>query len=101
MTRPVGAVDQQDVLPSVRVIVDERAPRSKRFRQELAAVRTVVVAKCQPAAGGDVNELESRCGVRLANDVGSQRREAKAGTTARQKVTAIHCSGLIKPCWSA
>ncbi len=45
--RPVHAVDQQNVRPAIRVVVDERAARSHRLGQQLAAVAAVVVRELQ------------------------------------------------------
>ena len=47
VTGPVHAVDQQDVLPAVGVVVEKRAARAERLRQQLAAVRAAVVRELQ------------------------------------------------------
>ena len=57
---PVHAVDEQDVLPAVGVVVEERAAGAERFGQQLAAVRAVVVPELHAGRGGDVDEAESR-----------------------------------------
>ena len=48
MTGPVHAVDEQDVLPAVVVVVEERAAGAERLGQQLAAVGAVVVTERQP-----------------------------------------------------
>ena len=44
---PVHAVDEQDVLPAVGVVVEERAAGAERLGQQLAAVGAAVVAELQ------------------------------------------------------
>ena len=45
VTRPVHAIDKQDVLPSVAVIVEESAARAERFRKKFASIGATVVQK--------------------------------------------------------
>ena len=45
VTGPVHAVDEQDVLPAVGVVVEERAAGPERLGQQLAAVGAAVVAE--------------------------------------------------------
>jgi len=59
VTGPVHAVDEQNVLPAVGVVVEKRAARSQRLRQELAAVGAAVVAKPEARRGGHVGEAEA------------------------------------------
>ena len=49
--RPVHAVDEQDVLPAVGVVVDERAARSERLGQQLPAEGAGVVTELQTGGG--------------------------------------------------
>ena len=59
MARPVHAVDEQDVLPAVGVVVEERAAGAQRLGQQLAAVRAAVVAELESGRGRDVGEREA------------------------------------------
>ena len=45
VTGPVHAIDKQDVLPAVAVIVEESAARTERFRKKFASIGTAVVQK--------------------------------------------------------
>ena len=59
VARPVHAVDQQDVLPAVGVVVEKRAAGAQRLGQELAAVGAAVVAELEAGRAGDVDEAEA------------------------------------------
>ena len=60
MVRPIHAVDQQDVLPAIAVVIEKGATRAKRFRQQLSAVGAVVVLKLDACRGRHVNEPQSQ-----------------------------------------
>ena len=59
MARPIHPVDEQNVLPPVGVVVQERAAGAERFRQQLAAVRAAIVREGEPRRGRDVDEAET------------------------------------------
>src|SRR5689334_117559 len=98
MPRPVGAVDQQDVLPAITVVVEEGAPRAKRFRQQLAPVGTVVVAEHQSGGGGDVGKLKTWRRRGLTIDADRERRQAQPRAAAAKEIPAIdRHSGFTRP----
>src|SRR5688572_12514979 len=102
MPRPVGAVDQQDVLPAITVVVEEGAPRAKRLRQQLAPVGAVVVPEHESGGGCDVGKLKTWRRRGLAVDADGERRQAQPRTAAAKEVAAIdRHSGFTSPCWSA
>src|SRR5580704_14262311 len=46
---PVHAVNKENVLPAVAIVVEEGAARAERFGKKLASVRATVVLKLMPA----------------------------------------------------
>ena len=109
MARPVHAVDEQDVLPAVGVVVEERAAGAQRFRQQLAAVRAAVVAELQAGRGGDVDEAKAgpaagpRAGAAERTLPAQRRGRTRAEPAApspRQEVAPVH-GRLTRPCWMA
>src|SRR5262249_21234237 len=56
MIGPVHRIDQQDVLPTIVVVVQERASGSNGFGQELLAVSTAVVLELNPCLRGNVGK---------------------------------------------
>ena len=61
---PVHAVDQQDVLPAVVIVIEERAAGAESFGEEFAAVGAGIVVEVDAGGGGDVYQAE----VGLATD---------------------------------
>src|SRR5258708_37391331 len=60
---PVHAVHKKDVLPAVVVVVEERAARPKRLREQLAAISAAIVLKVNPRRIRNIGQTESkRCG---------------------------------------
>ncbi len=59
MAGPVHAVDQQDILPAIVVVVQKRATRPQRFRQVLLPKRAAVVMEVYACGGGDVGKMET------------------------------------------
>ena len=60
---PVHAVDQQDVLPAVGVVIEEGAAGTESFREKFAAVRAAIVAELNSRGGCDINKAETgSCG---------------------------------------
>ena len=59
MAGPVHAVDQQDVLPAIAVVVQKGAARAQRLGQELLAESAVVMLEQQTRARGHVDQPES------------------------------------------
>ena len=57
---PIHAVDQQDVLPPVPVVVEKGAAGTQSFGEQLAAIGAVVVAKVKAGGAGYVGEMETR-----------------------------------------
>ena len=97
VTGPVHAVDQQDVLPPVAVVVEEGATRAERFRQEGAAEAAVVVTERQPGRGGDVDQLEwRRRGPLRPRPIQRQRRRQRCLRRAMQERAPVHGS-LTRP----
>src|SRR5207245_7179042 len=62
VSRPVFAVDEQDVGPAVVVVINERAARAHGFRQIFLAEGAVVVGEMDSGLSGDVTELDLLCG---------------------------------------
>ena len=61
---PVHAIDEQDVLPAVAVVVEEGAAGTKGLGQQRAPIGAVVVAERQSGRSRDVDELKPRAGRR-------------------------------------
>ncbi len=104
MSGPVHAVDQQDVLPPVAVVVEERAPGAHRLGQQLAAVRAAVVREAKATRGGDVHEPQSRVGLRRQPREHVARRPRAGGRRAcdAQHIAPVQChSGPARPLRSA
>src|SRR5258708_11508080 len=60
---PVHAVHKKDVLPTVVVVVEERAARPKRLREQLAAISAAILLKVNPRRIRNIGQEESkRCG---------------------------------------
>jgi len=57
--RPVGAIDQQNVLPAIAVIVEKGATGTERFRKELASKGTTVVLKAKARGNGDIGKAKA------------------------------------------
>ncbi len=70
---PVGTVDQQDVLPSVPIVVQKGAAGAERLRQELPAERPTVVLELNPSLGGHVRESKTRRSRRAGLSPGEKR----------------------------
>src|SRR5437016_1636541 len=71
VTRPVLPVDEQNVWPSVVVVIEERNTRAHCFRQPLLSKRAVVVDKVDAGLSGDVTEsdrLRARSQTEKQND---------------------------------
>ena len=79
---PIHAVDEQDVLPAVGVVIQEGAPGAERFRQELAAVCAAVVRECDARRRRSRLSGESRAPVRPAPPA-TTRRQALARAESR------------------
>ena len=95
---PVHAVDEQDVLPAVGVVVEKRAAGPECFGQQLAAIGAAVVAEPQAGRRGDVDEREAGR-VRAAAGTRGIEWHGRRGETraaARQEVAPIH-SGTDQP----
>ena len=60
MAGPVGAIDKQDILPAIGVVVEERAARSERLWKQLAAVGSAIVEELKAGRPGYIDQLEPR-----------------------------------------
>jgi hypothetical protein len=79
LPRPAGAVDEQNVLPPVVVVIEKSAARPERFRQVFLSEGPVVVLKVNACARRDVDEPKTWPTPRRPRiDPGSERRK-KAG----------------------
>ena len=58
VARPVHRVHEQNVLPAVRVVIQEGATGAQRFRQEFAAIGAIVLAKMNTSGFGGVGQAE-------------------------------------------
>ncbi len=97
MARPVHAVDQQNVLPPVGVVVEERTAGTQCFRQQLAAVAAGVVTEGDTGRRGDVGELEWQLG---GGAVADRSPLPGAGSQAGEKRPPVH-NGFTRPFCSA
>ena len=63
VTGPVHAVHKKDVLPAVAVVVEKRAARAQRFREQLATIGAAIVLKVNSNRIRNIGQTESkRCG---------------------------------------
>ena len=56
---PIGTVHQQNVLPAIVVVIEKRATGAKRFRKQLAPVRSIVMLEIYSGGTGHVGEMEA------------------------------------------
>ena len=56
MAGPITSIYEQDVLPAVAIVVKKSAARAERFRQQLAAVGSIIVPEADSSLGGDVRK---------------------------------------------
>ena len=56
---PIGAVDQQNVLPAVAIIVEKGAAGAESLRQKLAAESSAVVLELNSGGAGHIGETKS------------------------------------------
>ena len=102
MAGPVHAVDEQDVLPAVGVVVEERAAGAHRLGQELAAVGAVAVPELQAGTRRDVDEAHTRiCLATAASSHAGMRHRVNAPAPQRADELAPIHSGPTSPCRSA
>src|SRR5580704_1320079 len=59
VARPIGAVDEQDILPAVAVIVEERATGAESFGQEFSAEGSAVVLELDARMAGHIGEAKA------------------------------------------
>src|ERR1051325_1847495 len=59
MAGPVGSVDQEDVLPTIAIVIQKSAARPQGLRQVLAAEGSAVVLKLNSSRAGHVGETET------------------------------------------
>ena len=58
MSRPIHAIDQQDVLPAIAVVIEKGAAGAECLREKLAAEGTAAVTKANPRGTGHVGQAE-------------------------------------------
>src|ERR1700682_1698626 len=73
---PVHAVDEQNILPAVVVVIEKSAAGAKSFREEFASECAAVVLKLKASRGGHIGEAETE-GLRACS----------------QKITLRECGG--------
>ena len=83
---PVPAVDEQDVLPAVAVVVKKSTTGAQSFGQKLAAIRSAVMLKLNAGLLGDIHEREPRVGGLR------DRRQDLQQRPFRQRRETHHCS---------
>src|ERR1700745_760208 len=59
VARPVGTIDEQNVLPAVTIIVEKGAPEAESFRQDLPAEGAAIVLEMDTGLACDVRKAES------------------------------------------
>jgi len=57
---PVPAVDEENVQPSIRIVVEESTAGAESFRQKLAAVGSGIVLELNAGGGGHVGKPKSQ-----------------------------------------
>src|SRR4030095_6685115 len=97
---PIKAVDEEDVLPAVGVVVDECAARSERLGEQLAAIGTAVMTELQAGRPGDVGQLKADRCQRLCEEVERKGRQRCAGPAPFKELSSLH-RGLTSPFCSA
>ncbi|HZS72548.1 MAG TPA: hypothetical protein VFA13_11985 [Candidatus Acidoferrum sp.] len=85
---PVHAVDEQNVLPAVGVVIKKGATGAECLRKKFPAECPAIVAKIDAGARGDINQAESEREVRHCREE-ARRREQREGRGAREKIAAI------------
>src|SRR5579859_25576 len=60
MAGPIGAVDQEDVLPTIAIVIQKSAARPEGLREVLAAEGSTVVLKLNSSRAGHIGETETR-----------------------------------------
>src|SRR5580704_815957 len=99
MARPVHSVHQQNVLPSIAVVVEEGAARAEGFGQQFAAVGAAVVMKVESGRSRIVGQGETevgsgRQGPRLARSEEGRRRQSRRAPQERSPVQGMFTSPL-------
>src|ERR1700731_2627044 len=56
---PVHAVHQQNILPAIAVVIEERAACAQRLREQFAAISAAVVPELDPRRVGNIGQTES------------------------------------------
>src|SRR5262249_44034064 len=59
VARPVHSVDEENIRPSVVVVIDESHARSNRLRQKLFSKRAIVVCETNSSFRRDIYELNA------------------------------------------
>ena len=59
MPDPVHAVNQQNVLPTITVVIEKGASCAHRFREKFAAIGATVVQEADSGARGDIDQTKS------------------------------------------
>src|SRR5579872_3234547 len=94
MAGPIGAVDQEDVLPTIAIVIQKSAAGPKGFRQILAAEGSAVVLKLNSSRAGHIGETETRGGrsacLRRQGMQASQGRPRCESCHSPQERPAIH-----------
>src|SRR6202142_1070430 len=91
MTGPIHAIDQQNVLPPVAVVIEKRAARAQRLGKKFPAVRAGVVPEVNPRRRGYVGKLKSqRRRRRTPNHRRTHHRRPSHRACPSQKRPAVH-----------
>ena len=91
VARPVHAINKEDVLPAVAIVVEKGAARSKGFRKKLASVGAAVVLEMN--AGRICNVHEAEAGIECFRSAPGEhgRSEADAAPARpRRKRSTVH-----------
>ena len=90
MLRPVHAVNQQDVLPAIAVIVQEGATGAQSFGQQFASIGAAVVKKPDSRLIGDIDQAKRKARRRLQGQ--KLRRGEPCSNDSLNEAPAIHRS---------
>ena len=98
---PVLAVREEQVLPAVSVVIDERNARAERFRKILFAEGTGVMHKRETRGFGDVGELDGRLAAlsEYRNRGQNQSCDQRLHFNTAEACSCIACRSLLSSGW--
>src|ERR1700688_198597 len=90
---PIHAVDEQNVLPTVVVVVEKCATRAQCFGQKFSPEGSAIMLKLNSCCGGDVGEAESKRRGRRTKKIARRKGGVKGqAASCGDKLAALHVS---------